>query len=49
MRRVDQYKYLGTTIDEELNGEARYNRILQVLSFRKQTFSKIFFFFFFFY
>ena len=39
--RVKHYKYLGTVIDEKLNGEAQYNHITQVLSGRKMTFSKI--------
>ena len=38
---MKKYKYLGTVMDEKLSGEAHYNHILQVLSLRKQTFSKI--------
>ena len=41
LKQVKQYKYLGTVIDEKLNGEAQYNHIIQLLSFRKQTFSKV--------
>ena len=41
LNRVKQYKYLGTVIDEKLNGEAQYNHISQLLALRKQTFSKI--------
>ena len=41
LKQVKQYKYLGTVIDEKLNGEAQYNHITQILSFRKQTFIKI--------
>ena len=43
LKQVKQYKYLGTVVDEKLNGEAQYNYITQVLSFRKQTFSKTLF------
>ena len=41
LKKVNQYKYLGTVIDEKLNGEAQYNHVTKVLAFRKQTFSKI--------
>ena len=43
LNRATQYKYLGTAIDEKLNGEAQFNNISQVLSHRKQSFSKIIF------
>ena len=39
--KVGQYKYLGTIIDEKLNGEAQYNNVIRILSARKLTFSKI--------
>ena len=41
LNKVKQYKYLGTVMDEKLSGEPQYNNVMQVLSFRKQTFSKI--------
>ena len=41
LSKVCQYKYLGTVIDEKLNGEAQYNHIMQILSSRKLTLSKI--------
>ena len=41
LNKVTQYKYLGTIIDEKLTGEAQYYSVVQRLSFRKQTFSKI--------
>ena len=39
--RVKHYKYLGTVIDEKLNGEAQYNSVTQILSAKRMTFSKI--------
>ena len=39
--KVQSYKYLGTIIDEKLNGEAQYSRVMQILSGKKITFSKI--------
>ena len=39
--RVKHYKYLGTIVDEKLNGEAQYSNVIQILSSRKITFSKI--------
>ena len=41
LKRVNKYKYLGTVIDEQLNGEAQFNKIFRLLSFRKQIFSKL--------
>ena len=41
LSRVCQYKYLGTYIDEKLNGEAQFKYVTRILSFRKKTFSKI--------
>ena len=41
LERVKSYKYLGTIIDEKLNGEAQYSKLLQTLSGKKITFSKI--------
>ena len=41
LNQVCQYKYLGTVIDDKMNGVAQYKHITQILSYRKQTFSKI--------
>ena len=39
--KADSYKYLGTSIDYKLNCHAQYNNIIQKLSFKRITFSKI--------
>ena len=39
--KVDSYKYLGTMIDNKLNGEAQYSKLMQTLAGKKITFSKI--------
>ena len=39
--KVDSYKYLGTLIDNKLNGEAQYSKLMQILAGKKLTFNKI--------
>ena len=41
LQSVDSYKYLFTIIDSKLNGEAQYSKVMQTLSGKKITFSKI--------
>ena len=39
--KVNSYRYLGTEIDNRLNGEAQYNKLLRTLGFKLQSFGKI--------
>ena len=41
IEEVDDYKYLGTTIDNRLNGNVQYNKTLQTLGLKLRTFSRI--------
>ena len=41
LEKVNSYKYLGTVINNKLNCEAQYNKVLQTLSGKEITFSKI--------
>ena len=41
LEMVNSYKYLGTIIDENLNCEAQYSKLLQTLAAKKITFNKI--------
>ena len=41
VHEVDMYKYLGTILDNKLNGEHQYNKLLTNLGFKLKTFGKI--------
>ena len=41
LEKVSSYKYLGTIIDDKLSGDAQYSKVLQILSGKKITFSKM--------
>ena len=41
LEEVSSYRYLGTEIDNRLNGEMQYNKLMQTLGFKLATFSKI--------
>ena len=36
LHNVDLYKYLGTMIDNRLNGEAQYSKLMQTLAGKKE-------------
>ena len=38
---VNSYRYLGTEIDNKLNGEAQFSKLLQTLGLKLRTFGKI--------
>ena len=38
---VENYKYLGTTLDNRLNGDPQYNKLLRSVGYKLATFSKI--------
>ena len=38
---VENYKYLGTMLDNRLSGELQYNKLSKNLGFKLRTFSKI--------
>ena len=41
IEEVDTYKYLGTTIDNRLKGDAQFSKLSQSLGFKIRTFSRI--------
>ena len=41
IEEVDNYKYLGTHIDNRLNGNAQYTKTLQTMGLKLRTFSRI--------
>ena len=41
LEEVNSYKYLGTEIDNRLNGDEQYNKLLQILGLKIRTFGKI--------
>ena len=38
---VETYRYLGIEIDNRLNGQSQYNKLMQTLGFKLHTFGKI--------
>ena len=40
LEEVNTYRYLGTEIDNRLDGEAQYNKLLQTLGFKLRSFGK---------
>ena len=41
IEEVDSYKYLGTFLDNKLNGETQYSKLTKNLGFKIRTFSRI--------
>ena len=41
IEEVDTYKYLGTHIDNKLNGEDQYSKTMQTLGYKLRTFGRI--------
>ena len=41
VEEVDNYKYLGTSIDNRLNGNDQFTKTLQILGLKLRTFSRI--------
>ena len=41
VEEVENYKYLGTTLDNRLSGDVQFTKTVQMLGFKLKTFSKI--------
>ena len=41
VEEVDNYKYLGTTLDNRLSGDSQYSKLLQSLGLKLRTFGRI--------